>query len=253
MAKNRRKESDCCSVTFLKYVLHMFNILFVAAGLSVLAVGVWSVVDNETFVALLTSVTYSLTAYVLVAAGCLVLVVAVVGCVAVYKEQRCLLLLYTFLLLLIFVLEAMAGFLAFVYQEQVETELKMNLNNTFLEYYHVDGAKTQAIDHFQKEFKCCGALRFEDWRYSKWYKEHRNQQSLVPDSCCKSPSPNCGVRDHPSNIQYDGCMLALADVAKEHLTIISAVGTGICVLQIFGIIFSSCLYIKLKNKDDIRP
>lgn len=29
MAKNRRYESDCCSITFLKYVLHMFNVLLV--------------------------------------------------------------------------------------------------------------------------------------------------------------------------------------------------------------------------------
>ena len=27
----------------------------------------------------------------------------------------------------------------------------------------------------------------------------------VPDSCCKSPSPGCGARDHPSNIAYTGC------------------------------------------------
>lgn len=47
-------------------------------------------------------------------------------------------------------------------------------------------------------------------------------------------------------------MFTLAEEIKEHLTIISAVGTGICVLQIFGIIFSSCLYIKLKNDPRLR-
>lgn len=39
----------------------------------------------------------------------------------------------------------------------------------------------------------------------------------------------------------------MAQHMKEHLGILSAVGLGICVLQIFGIIFACALYIKLKK------
>ena len=58
---------------------------------------------------------------------------------------------YTFLLLLIFLLEAMVGVLAYVYKENVETELALNLNRTFMDYYGVDADKTAAIDRMQRE------------------------------------------------------------------------------------------------------
>lgn len=253
MAKNRKHESECCNVVFLKYVLYIFNLIFVAAGLSVLAVGVWSVLDKHKYISLLTSVTYPLTTYVLISAGSLVLVVAVIGWLGVAKEHRCLLLVYTFLLLFIFLLEAMVGILAYIYEEQVEAELNLHLNSTFLDNYMIDEDKTKAIDDMQSEFKCCGAVRFEDWKYSKWLMDNKELKNLVPDSCCKTPSLNCGVRDHPSNIQYNGCVYKLSEEVKSHLIIVSAVGLGICVLQIFGVIFSCCLYIKLKNKIDLRP
>jgi len=54
------------------------------------------------------------------------------------------------------------------------------------------------------QFKCCGALRFEDWLVSEWHKDEKvlKNGSVVPDSCCKTPTFLCGKRDHPSNIQY---------------------------------------------------
>ncbi|KAF4526878.1 hypothetical protein B566_EDAN013789, partial [Ephemera danica] len=90
--KKKTRDSDCCSVNFLKYVLHVYNVIFLLAGIAVLAVGVWTITSKHQFVALLATATYELTAYVLLAAGALVLLTMVVGCVAVYQENRCLLL-----------------------------------------------------------------------------------------------------------------------------------------------------------------
>ncbi|WP_278924693.1 tetraspanin family protein, partial [Pseudophaeobacter profundi] len=89
----------------------------------VLAVGLWSVIYKHQYVSLLTTSTYVLTGYVLVVAGALVLLVVILGCCGVWRENRCLLLVYTFLLLLIFLLEVMAGLLAYVYQAQVDDGL----------------------------------------------------------------------------------------------------------------------------------
>jgi hypothetical protein len=36
---------------------------------------------------------------------------------------------------------------------------------------------------------------------------------------------------------------------KDHLGYLTIAGLGLCILQIIGIIFSTCLYIKLKNPD----
>jgi hypothetical protein len=45
----------------------------------------------------------------------------------------------------------------------------------------------------------------------------------VPDSCCKTVSRACGVRDHPSNIYYTGCSHSLAIMLARHLFLL---GTG---------------------------
>ncbi|KAL6265596.1 hypothetical protein P5V15_002391 [Pogonomyrmex californicus] len=101
-------------------------------------------------------------------------------------------------------------------------------------------------------FKCCGALRFEDWLVSEWHKDEEvlKNGSVVPDSCCKTPTLLCGKRDHPSNIQYTGCIYKFLETTKDHLIILGAVGLGLSVLELFGIVLGSCLYIKLRHDFD---
>lgn len=243
----KTRDSDFCSINFLTYFFHIFNIIFLLSGGGVLAVGLWTVLYKHDYVPLLTTVTYALTAYVLILAGGLVVVVAVIGCCGVWRENRCLLLVYTFLLLLIFLLEVMAGLLAYIYQGQVDTELKLNLNTTFIETYRIKDAETMAIDRMQQELKCCGAKNFEDWKYSVWKLQTPTSPVLVPDSCCWTPSPTCGKSINPSNIYYAGCREGFTKILEEQLNIIGAVGLGICVVQVFGMVLSCCLYLKLRH------
>jgi len=250
MARNRGSREGCCTVDLLKSTLYIFNVVFLLAGLGVLGIAIWTIADKYKYVTLLTTVTYPIITYFLLAAGGLVLFVTLLGCCAVWKNNRPLLIFYIFLLLLIFLVEAMVGILAYVYEEQVQSELELNLNNTCLATYKVDEDKTEAIDFLQEQFHCCGAVAFEDWKYSTWKAQNLSGPNLVPDSCCKTVTPNCGTRTHPSNINYSGCMSKMAEHMKGHLIILSAVGLGICVLQIFGIIFSCQLYFKLKDVVD---
>jgi hypothetical protein len=58
---------------------------------------------------------------------------------------------YTFALLLVFLLEAMVGVMAYLYEPHVDEELRLNLNSTFVENYKMDDSKTNAIDLMQME------------------------------------------------------------------------------------------------------
>ncbi|XP_025829460.1 CD151 antigen isoform X2 [Agrilus planipennis] len=244
------RDEGCCTVNYLKQALHIFNVIFLLAGLGVLGVAIWTISDKYQYVTLLTTVTYEVLIYFLLFAGALVLLIAVIGCCAISKENRPMLICYIFALILIFLLEAMVGLMSYVYDEQLETELEMNLNNTFLTTYSIDETKTKAIDFLQMEFHCCGAVSFDDWKYSRWRTENLSGKNLVPDSCCKTILPECGKRDHPSNINYSGCLTKMAHHMKYHLFVLCAVGLGICVVQIIGIILSCKLYFKLRNVID---
>ena len=129
-------------------------------------------IDRYQYVTLLASLTYPIIVYFLLSAGGLVILVAFMGCYAVLKENRILLvfvrqptltsrailihfLQYIFLLVLIFLIEAMVGILAYIYEENVQTELEMNLNHTFLTYYKVDDDKTAAVDFLQENVHIC--------------------------------------------------------------------------------------------------
>jgi CD151 antigen len=45
----------------------------------------------------------------------------------------------------------MVGILAYIYEENVQTELEMGLNNTFLTSYMIDDDVTHAVDFLQEK------------------------------------------------------------------------------------------------------
>ncbi|XP_041846434.1 CD151 antigen-like [Melanotaenia boesemani] len=245
---NEKKEA--CGTICLKYLLFTFNFLFWLAGGVVMAVGVWTLVEKSDYISLLSSKTYATSAYILVLAGAIVMVTGVLGCCATFKEQRRLLRVYFVLLLCIFLLEILAGVLAYIYYQQLNEELKQNLRETLIQKYGQTQQEhiTIAVDKLQQEFKCCGSNSSSDWVESKWIHFASAEGRKVPDSCCKSLTPRCGLRDHPSNIYKveGGCITKLEKFILDHLKIIGAVGVGIACVQIIGMVFTCCLYRSLK-------
>lgn len=68
-----------------------WGLLCQLAGGAVLAVGVWTLVEKSDYISLLNSSFYSASAYILIAAGLIVIVTGIIGCCATLKEMRSLL------------------------------------------------------------------------------------------------------------------------------------------------------------------
>lgn len=62
------------------------------------------------------------------------------------------------------------------------------------------GTKVWAFLFLPLQFKCCGSNNSHDWTVSKYLVSGQAEGRAVPDSCCKTITPHCGKRDHPSNI-----------------------------------------------------
>uniref|UniRef100_A0A4W5KAY1 CD151 molecule (Raph blood group) n=1 Tax=Hucho hucho TaxID=62062 RepID=A0A4W5KAY1_9TELE len=141
---------------------------------------------------------------------------------------------YFVLLLCIFLLEILAGVLAYIYYQQLNEELKQNLRETMVQKYRQPEQEhvTKAVDKLQHEFKCCGSNSSSDWGESVWIRTSEADGRLVPDSCCKTQTLGCGRRDHPSNIYKGGCITKLENFILDHLKIIGAVGVGIACVQV---------------------
>lgn len=115
---------------------------------------------------------------------------------------------YIILLIVVFLLEISAGAVAYIYERNISDELNITLSETFMKGYAVNEYVTQEVDLMQQNLKCCGAVRFEEYRDSFWLRSKNANiirdrgERLVPDSCCVTVTPFCGRSDHPSNIPY---------------------------------------------------
>ncbi|KAM6896080.1 LOW QUALITY PROTEIN: tetraspanin-11-like [Lycodopsis pacificus] len=135
----------------LKYLLFVFNFLFWVGGAAVLGVGIWTLVEKSDYLSLLASSTFAVSAYILILAGGLVVVTGFLGCCAVVREQKSCLSTY-FFCLLIFLIELVAGVLAYVYYQRLSEELKQHLNQTMTDNYASQGeAITLAVDRLQQD------------------------------------------------------------------------------------------------------
>uniref|UniRef100_A0A8C6DV82 Tetraspanin n=1 Tax=Moschus moschiferus TaxID=68415 RepID=A0A8C6DV82_MOSMO len=169
--------------------------------------------------------------------------------------EKILLRLYCILLLTIFLLEIIAG--VYVYSQQLDAELKENLKDTVTKGHRQPGHEggSSAVDKLQQEFRCCGSNNSQAWQDSEWdWKDSeciRSGQAgghVVADSCCKTMVDGRGRWDPASNIYKveGGCIPMLETLIQEHLRISGAMGLGIACVQVFGMLFTSCLYKSLK-------
>ncbi|XP_067855277.1 tetraspanin-11 isoform X2 [Heptranchias perlo] len=255
MSRKYKEDSEDCLTICLKYLLFVFNFFFWVAGGGVMAIGTWTLIEKRDYLSLLPSSTFAVSAYILVFAGSLVMVTGFLGCCAVVREQKACLAAYFSLLLLIFLIELVAGVLAYVYYQRLSEELKQHLSKTMMENYAQLGKDsiTYSVDRLQQDFKCCGSNNSADWRHSVYILSPASGNRLVPDSCCKTVTEGCGEREHPSNVYKveGGCITKLEQVLADHLLIIGAVGIGLACLQLVGAFLAvSFICILIKEEED---
>ncbi|KAJ8932371.1 hypothetical protein NQ314_014738 [Rhamnusium bicolor] len=239
---------ECCGISFIKAVLHVFQFVFLITGIAICGIGIWIFLKTFHFMNVLDSTAYSSAIYLFLVTGCLVILVAVIGCCAIPKHRTKLLFCYILFLVLIFLMEALVGILSYIYQENIEDEMELKFNSTLLTTYNESKDKTESIDVIQQKMECCGAGSYLDWKFSLWL-QNETILNKVPDSCCKSISYECGRRDHPSNIYYAGCIEPVTSVMKTCLWMICAVALGLSLVQVFGIIFGIKLFLKLESSE----
>ncbi|KAL6063997.1 hypothetical protein STEG23_028517, partial [Scotinomys teguina] len=208
-------------------------------GAAVMAVGLWTLVEKSGYLSILASSTFAASAYILIFAGALVMTTGFLGFGAIIREQKSCLSMYFCLLLVIFLVELVAGVLAHVYYQRLSDELKHHLNSTLTEHYGQPRAAaiTASVDRLQQDFKCCGSNSSADWQHSTYILSQEAQGRRVPDSCCKTVVVRCGQRAHPSNIYKveGGCMAKLEQFLADHLLLMGAVGIGVACLQVSGV------------------
>ncbi|XP_061178153.1 tetraspanin-1-like [Saccostrea echinata] len=248
---------DGCCTGFARFILVVFNIIFVLSGGGILGTGIWLKVDPDSVnIQKLISVdshdqAISSTAYVLIGFGSVVFLVGFLGCIGGCKQWKWALGLYIFFLVIIFIGEFSGGIMAAVYKSKVTDELSKTLKKSVAQYKNSSLIR-QAWDDVQKTIHCCGVDSYTDYRNVA----HFNITVPVPDSCCHNNIKLCRTEamfnnvTGSQNLYNEGCLNSLQDQLKSNLSIIIGVAIGIAMIQLFGIILA-CKSFRSADEDNI--
>jgi CD63 antigen len=226
-------------MTFIKYLLFVFNLIIFLAGLILVGVGIAIQTAFKKYFLFFGEQANS-AAIFLIIIGFIVLVVSFFGCCGAYKENHCMIVTFAVLLGAVFILEVSAAIAAFVLRYEVETIVRLHVASSFAEYNN-DPSVKNVWEELQQHLECCGADNFTDWETNPVY----SNSSSVPDACCVKQTKNCGkgVFDTKNfdNIFSGGCTAALLELGRNKIYILGGVALGLAFLQIFGVIIACCL------------
>ncbi|XP_078276030.1 CD9 molecule a [Rhinoraja longicauda] len=217
----------------VKYLLFGFNFLFWLAGTAVLAVGLWLRFDPSTksiFDIENQPSTFYTGVYILIGAGALMMIVGFLGCCGAIQESTCMLGCFFVFLLIIFAVEIAAGIWGFLNKDKVIKEVQEVYKSLYGEYtVSKDESKKATLTAIQKGLNCCGiGVPLEPF---------------IQETC-----PKTGLIDM---LTKQSCLTAIDDLFNTKLYIIGAVGIGIGIVMIFGMIFSMVLCCAIRNSREM--
>lgn len=216
----------------IKYLLFAFNFIFWLAGTAVLAIGLWLRFDSQTktmFESDTNGNSFYTGVYILIGAGALMMLVGFLGCCGAIQESECMLGLFFAFLLVIFAIEIAAGIWGFANKDKVVEELQTFYKETYDKYIlNKDASLKETLKSIHFALDCCGKAG--------------SVESFLTDTCPKSGLEAFTVQ---------GCPSAIAEIFNKKFHIIGAVGIGIAVIMIFGMIFSMILCCAIRNNREM--
>ncbi|NXQ43859.1 CD9 antigen-like [Catharus ustulatus] len=213
----------------IKYLLFGFNFVFWLAGTAVLAVGLWLHFDSQTksIFELDSDTKFYTGVYILIGAGGLMMLVGFLGCCGASQESQCLLGLFFFSLFVIFALEIAAGIWGFTNKEKITDDLKEFYMDTYRKRTQQTAKDT--LKAFQFTLNCCGLTGVLEQQFMD----------------------TCPAKTLSESFTIKSCPEAIDDVFKSKLNVIGAVGLGIAVMMIVGMIFSMVLCCAIRREREM--
>uniref|UniRef100_A0A336M6E9 Tetraspanin n=1 Tax=Culicoides sonorensis TaxID=179676 RepID=A0A336M6E9_CULSO len=264
-----------CGSFIAKYLLCLFNFLFFVAGTIILGIGVWLAVDKASFISLLKMVeseqlqkftqpsVIEQLAYVLIVVGAIMFFLSFLGYCGAIRESQCLLTMYAIFLILLLVLEVVAGGLAAAYRDRAKHETKTFLENTITSYYSTterSDAVTLMWNHLMGQMSCCGVNDYKDFELSDNWTTYKHNRT-IPEACCilsdtvrftpRDLSCPSAPSDQNSNWKK-GCYDAVVEYLLLHrnLVIVALIVVGL--IQILAIFLAFCLCKSLEKYRGLR-
>lgn len=236
----------------IKILLVIFNIIVSLAGLGLVIIGIWFLVDDRVVHFLGVASDHRTIVIIQAAAGTILvvgffsLVIGAIGCWGAFRQKTSLLVIYAVVIVLIILLEIAGAILAGVFHSKVASTLKQTMNKTVQSDYGRVDVETKGWDRLQYGLSCCGVNGPLDWQTSVWKK---NETAPVPKTCCvlknddlDNPQPKnerlCYVQALQVNstseeyVHHKGCEKAMEDWITGHVYILIGIVIGVIVIEV---------------------
>ncbi|XP_046331188.1 tetraspanin-8-like [Haliotis rufescens] len=254
--------SMCSSIkSCLKFCIVFINVIILLAGGAALGVGIWIVIDEDSFfntlyphlldVSTIDKEFLRHAAIVLATGGAGTVFFALLGIAAAVTSSTCLLGLYITVITLVIAVEVAAVILGIVFKKAWERELENELNNSMkMKYGPPSDGFTTAMNLLQAKKMCCGWTNGSDYVMtgSQWNRTLGDGSSAtIPDSCCKMENAtlvmaNCTTEPTADNSYFNqGCKSSLSDLFVNYQACIIGFGAGIAGLEFFMLLLAIVL------------
>ncbi|XP_041941122.1 tetraspanin-4 [Alosa pseudoharengus] len=222
----------CC----VKYLMFIFNLIFWLGGCGLFGVGVWLSFKQAEISALPLSFPSLSAANLLLVAGGITMVTGFLGCLGALKEQRCLLMTFFVILLILVLTEVVLAVTVHVYQEELDKKAQADLLEG-MENYQTDERLKLSWDTVQKMFKCCGVTKKEDW-YNVM------GELILPASCCLS-----GDSCEDGKEWQEPCYQKARTWLLDNITSVLVFGICIVIVQLLALVFSMMMYCQIRRAE----
>uniref|UniRef100_A0A673VVS0 Tetraspanin n=1 Tax=Salmo trutta TaxID=8032 RepID=A0A673VVS0_SALTR len=243
---------DC----LLKYPLFFSNLLFTVLGLVVLALGLWGLINKESFAQEKIGQISTDPMLVFVMLGLVLSTLCLSGCVGALRENCCLLQVFSATVLLLVAAQVLAAIVAYSLQVQIEGYLRSGMLAAMVRYQ--DDLDLRFItDEIQIGLQCCGADNYRDWEVNMYYNCSAPGvlSCGVPATCCVDPLENCTVWNSQCGVESQqldefsaqsviflgGCLGGMSRWIDQHTGLIGAVGIVLLGVQIITLFITTRL------------
>lgn len=209
------------SVNVAKILFMILNALFMILGVIILALGIYlQISEASNYMNVLPNIKFTTPVSLIVAAGIITMVVAILGFCAAVMESRCLMVVYILCVSIIFCVEIAAGIIGFLRKDELEKNL--------VEQLILSMGKTQkSWDYIQTTNKCCGVTNYTNWQGEV------STPSNLPSSCCISECRST------SDAYQTPCMSKLKGWVTQNLYLLGVTAVVIGVLQVALLVMAS--------------
>uniref|UniRef100_A0A9R1SS07 Tetraspanin n=2 Tax=Equus caballus TaxID=9796 RepID=A0A9R1SS07_HORSE len=234
--------------SFIRTMMIFFNTIIFLCGAALLAVGIWVSVDGPSFLKVFGPLSSSATQFVnvgyfLIAAGAVLFALGFLGCYGAHAENKCALMTFFLVLLIIFIAEIAAAVVALVYTTLAEQFLTLLIVPTIKKEYGSQKDFTQVWNSTMEGLKCCGFNNYTDFQGSPYF----TKNNVFPKYCCSDDASNTNCTEAEAKKKaVKGCFSQLLHGIRTNAFAVGGVAAGIGALELAAMIVSMYLYCHMK-------